>query len=102
MTDTVQTIPVPRSEDGALRNILRPRNDNNTSGFQRAHIVGRAFMEQNELRWLRDILGPNGADNALNGILLPEGNRGGLLLGVAEHLGNDVAAEAISNMENAA
>lgn len=54
-------------------------------------MIGRAFLNR-EMGWFASLLGSNGADDALNGVLLPEGNRGGLLFGVAEHFGNDVNA----------
>ncbi|MEP2235268.1 MAG: hypothetical protein ABJM58_04745 [Alteripontixanthobacter sp.] len=77
--------------ESALRKVLRPRNISNTSGFQRAHMIGRAFLSR-EMGWFASLLGSNGADDALNGVLLLEGDSGGLLLGVAKHFGNNVNA----------
>ena len=55
---TVQNMVPPKD----LAKLLGPRNDANQSGFQRAHIIGRAFIRDNMPRFA-DLIG--GADNDL-------------------------------------
>src|SRR5690349_14613989 len=75
-----------------LKDLISPRNPANKSGFQGAHVAGDKFW-QAQLNWLTQNLGADfNPDNRLNGVLLPEGNRGGAVLGVAEHFGDNVDA----------
>jgi hypothetical protein len=86
---TVQTIPTPRT----TKTLIDPLdNTNNISGFQRAHIVGDEFAKSNELSWFRWILGRTGQNNNVNGVLAPQAQRGGAVLGAAVHRSNHVDA----------
>ncbi len=86
---TVQTIPTPDS----TKDLIDPLDTStNRSGFQRAHIVGDAFAQVRGLSWFRWILGGvNGQNANVNGVLAPQSQRGGAILGVAVHRFEHVA-----------
>ncbi|GMP12488.1 AHH domain-containing protein [Bradyrhizobium sp. TM239] len=80
------------SASNRSQDLITPRNPNNTNGFQGAHIIGDKFWTR-ALGWITQNLGADFNQNSsLNGVLLPEGNRGGAVLGTAEHFGNHVDA----------
>ncbi len=66
---TVQNIPTPSSTADLLDIVI------SNSGFQRAHIVGDSFSRSFTDRWFGNVLGPNLANEAINGVLLPEATR---------------------------
>ena len=81
---------IPRPQ--GLKDLITPPNSRNTTGYQGAHVAGLDEWKTN-LQWLTDQLGAGVNPNArMNGVLLPEGNRGGAVLGVAEHNGKRVEA----------
>src|SRR5687768_6103640 len=79
MADTVQNRPTPKG----IVDLLDKRLSG--TGFQRAHIIGDAFANRPALAWFRDLLGPAGANERFNSVLLPEAERGGAILGAAVH-----------------
>jgi hypothetical protein len=86
---TVQNIPTPRT----TKTLIDPRdNVTNASDFQRAHIVGDDFAKNTtSLSWFRWILGPTAQNNTVNGVLAPQAQRGGAILGAAVHRSDHVA-----------
>jgi len=84
---TVQTIPTPTD----IKDLIDPLDQTtNKSGFQRAHIIGEDFGTGQELDWFGKLLGPNGINEAFNGVLLPQSARGGAVLEAAVHRSNHV------------
>ena len=71
-------------------NLIAPRTGRN--GFQGSHLIGSAFWNSDELRWLNDLGFGIGRDASSNGGLSPETGRGGYVLGVAVHNGRQVDA----------
>ncbi|HEX8193050.1 MAG TPA: calcium-binding protein, partial [Allosphingosinicella sp.] len=90
----VQDMPTPREQLLFLIDPLQT-NLNNSSGFQRAHIVGRDFATRPIVTWFNALFQQgrvrsdgkpiNGADDSANGVLLPQDRRGGAILGAAVH-----------------
>lgn len=79
MAGTVQGMPTPTGVDHLLNTRL------SKTGFQRAHIIGKAFANSFSNDWFGKMLGSNGVNEVLNGVLLPEASRGGAILGSAVH-----------------
>ena len=85
---TSNDIPSPTD----TKDLIDPKtpSSQNTSGFQRAHIVGEDFASRDPLGWFRWLLGPREQNSRVNGVLAPQRQRGGAILGVAVHLSNHV------------
>ena len=62
-----------------LRWLLGLRLVQNQSGFQGPHVVGNNFWNTS-VAWLGLLGFPNNADTLSNGVLLPESERGNLVL----------------------
>src|SRR5688500_8442295 len=83
MSFTDSDVPTPATTKQLID--LLTSTASNKSGFQRAHVVGEAFADRPELTWFRWVLGSKEQDSRVNGVLAPQTQRGGAILGVAVH-----------------